>query len=340
MATFFSQTSGQDRAETVARVLEIQAEAYGYLDIPILLQELNRYSGGNALDIGTGDGSFLLKIAEKNPTITYLGIEPNAELLAKAESRLAKMRLPNVQLRQAEFDSEYKNRYDVILARFTLQHTEHPRAFVQNVYDSLPPGGGFFCIEPVYDYYDCEPPQKIWQEFRARILATYERWKSHPNVPKQACQWLSDSGFESISASINIYSPITIGRNRFAAVVLATAAMLNFQHPDIWEASFLEKLERWLKHLDCDPFIAIAHIRASKPKQMSRTEQQSSIQVRLAAAEEASSIAAVLHQAFIEYESLYRENALGAGREFCQGRWLQTHASEHNSISTGGDPLV
>ena len=35
------------------------------------------------------------------------------------------------------------------------------------------------------------------------------------------------------------------------------------------------------------------------------TKQQSGIQVRLAAADEASSIAAVLHQAFIEYESLY-----------------------------------
>jgi GNAT superfamily N-acetyltransferase len=38
---------------------------------------------------------------------------------------------------------------------------------------------------------------------------------------------------------------------------------------------------------------------------MSRSERQCSIQTRLAIADEAASIAWVLHQAFIEYESLY-----------------------------------
>jgi len=42
---------------------------------------------------------------------------------------------------------------------------------------------------------------------------------------------------------------------------------------------------------------------------MNRSEQQSGIQVRLATVEEASSIAAVLHQAFIEYEALYTAEA-------------------------------
>jgi len=265
MATFFAETFGRDRAEMIARVLAIQAEAYGYLDLPILSQELSRYSGGSLLDIGTGDGSFLCKIAEKNSTINFLGIEPSAELFAKAESRLQKMRLPNVQLKQTAFDSGDEEKHEAILARFTLQHTRKPQEFVQNAYRSLKPGGGFFCIEPVYDYYDCEPPQKIWQDFRARILATYKRWQSHPNIPRQAGHWLSDGGFESIRVSINLYSPITIGQERFAAVVLATAAMLNFQHPDIWEASFLEQLESWLKQLDVDPFMAIAHIKAFKP---------------------------------------------------------------------------
>jgi len=265
MATLSEQSFGRERAEMIACVLEIQAEAYGCLDLPILSQELRRYSGGNVLDVGTGDGSFLCKIAEKNSTNNFFGIEPSAELFAKAGSRLQKMRLPNVQLKQTAFDSGYEEKHEAILARFTLQHTRNPQKFVQNAYRSLKPGGGFFCIEPVYDYYDCAPPQKVWQEFRARILATYQRWQSHPNIPKQVCQWLSDGGFESISVSINLYSPITIGPERFAAVVLATAAMLNFQHPDIWEASFLEKLESWLQKLDCDPFMAIAHVKAFKP---------------------------------------------------------------------------
>jgi hypothetical protein len=50
--------------------------------------------------------------------------------------------------------------------------------------------------------------------------------------------------------------------------MLATAAMLNRRHPDIWEASFLEKLERWLQNVDGDPFIAIAHVMAFKPQRV------------------------------------------------------------------------
>jgi SAM-dependent methyltransferase len=265
MATSLEKPFDLGRAEMVARVLKIQAEAYGYLDIPILLRELHRYNGGNVLDVGTGDGSFLFKLAETNSSINYLGVEPNAELLIKAKSRLRKMRLPNVQLKHAVFDSGYKEKHDVILARFTLQHTRNPREFVQNAYTSLKPGGCFLCIEPVYDYYDCEPPQKIWQEFREKMLATYEQWKSHPNIPKEVCQWLSGCGFESISVSINLYSSITIGRDRFNAVILATAGMLNFHHPDLWEASFLEKLEKWLQNLNGAPFISIAHVMAFKP---------------------------------------------------------------------------
>ncbi len=125
------------------------------------------------------------------------------------------MRLLNVQLKQTAFDSGYEEKHEAILARFTLQHTRKPQEFVQNAYRSLKPGGGFFCIEPVYDFYDCEPLQKIWQEFREKMLATYARWKSHPNIPKEAGQWLSDCGFESISVALNLYSPISLGHDRF-----------------------------------------------------------------------------------------------------------------------------
>jgi ubiquinone/menaquinone biosynthesis C-methylase UbiE len=264
MSTFFEQTVGLERADVIARVLEIQTDAYGYIDIPILSRELRQYRGGNVLDIGSGEGSFLVQLAENNPHLHFVGAEHNPEFFHKARSRLAATKLANVELQPIFFDAQYAGKHDIILTRFTLQHTSKPQEFIESVYQALYVDGCFLCLDPIYDYYDSQPAETVWQGFRARILATYERWGSNPNVPKQACTWLAEAGFTSIRATVHLYSPVTIGSNRFTAVVLATATMFHLDHPDIWSTSFLQELEAWLQHLSTAPFIAIAHIVAYK----------------------------------------------------------------------------
>jgi SAM-dependent methyltransferase len=260
LGTFFEQALGLNRTEVIARSLDAQTDSYGVIDVPFLSGELSKYVQGNVLDIGTGNGSFLLKVAKKHADVQFLGIDHNAELLQMAQALLHQVRLPNVQLRQTFFDSGYRGKHDVIFSRFTLEHSSKPIDFIQAAYDSLNPGGVFICIEPVYDYYDSDPPQETWRQFRERMLRTYEIWGSHPNVPKQACRWLADVGFSSIRVAINLYSPTTIGHHRFTNVVLATAAALHHNHPGVWGEPFLERLEAWIKEPRCDPFISLAHI--------------------------------------------------------------------------------
>jgi len=92
------------------------------------------------------------------------------------------------------------------------------------------------------------------------MLKTYGIWDSDPNVPNRAGKWLSDVGFSSVRITINLHSPTTIGQIRFNHVVLATAASLQYNHPEVWGEPFLEKLDSWAKSRQSDPFIAIAHI--------------------------------------------------------------------------------
>ncbi|NIM50868.1 MAG: methyltransferase domain-containing protein [Gemmatimonadales bacterium] len=249
----------------MAHVLELQSEAFGLIDVPVLCQELRNLGGGDALDIGTGEGSFLLKLAAASPQLDFLGIERDPDLLELAQSRLRRVALPNVRFEQSTFGSHYRRQHDVVLSRFTLQHVGEPQEFVRSVHATLRPGGRFVCIEPVYDYYDCDPPQAVWREFRARMLATYERWKGHPNIPKQIGPWLWESGFVSVRTAVHLYSPVTIGRDRFQRVVLATAIMMHGDQRDVWDRRFLKQLERWMQSLSADPFMAIAHIVASVP---------------------------------------------------------------------------
>ncbi|MCP4727963.1 MAG: class I SAM-dependent methyltransferase [bacterium] len=262
MSSFFEKAIDLDRVQLISQVLEIQTESFGKCDILFLSNELSRYRNGNVLDIGYGDGSFLIKIAGENPDLTFLGIEQNSEFLSMAESKLAKTNLANVHLEQNEFNSEYDKTHDVIFTRFTLQHSSKPKEFIENVYRSLKPSGKFICIEPIIEYYDSEPPGKIWQGYRERMLMTYRQWKSNPDIFKQASLWLADCGFKSVSASICINSPVTIGQLRFADVVLSTALMLHHSYPDIWEVSFLGKLEKWIVKPACHPYISIGHLTA------------------------------------------------------------------------------
>ena len=70
------------------------------------------------------------------------------------------------------------------------------------------------------------------------MLKTYGIWDSDPNVPNRAGKWLSDVGFSSVRITINLHSPTTIGQIRFNHVVLATAASLQYNHPEVWGEPF------------------------------------------------------------------------------------------------------
>ena len=264
MSILFEQPLALDRAEMMARVLAKQTEAFGYIDFPVLSHALEPFGEGSVLDIGTGEGSFLGTLAARHPDVRFVGLEPNAPLLTRARTRIRDLALRNVRLDDRVFDADYEDTHDVILARFTLQHVREPQGFIRAIYRALNPGGLFVCIEPVYDYYDGAVDEAVWRAFREKMLATYQQWGSHPNVPKWICPILADAGFTSIRATLHLYSPITIGHERFAAVVLAAATMLHHEQPAIWEAAYLERLAQWIQKPASDPFAVIAHIQAFK----------------------------------------------------------------------------
>ncbi|MCI0692202.1 DUF3291 domain-containing protein [candidate division KSB1 bacterium] len=68
--------------------------------------------------------------------------------------------------------SKSKPGHTVTSIRFTLQHTDKPQEFVQNAYNALNPGGGFFCIEPVYDKFAAFMIQQIYHLIHANVAIT------------------------------------------------------------------------------------------------------------------------------------------------------------------------
>ena len=99
------------------------------------------------LEIGCGTG-FVLQRLSKFKNLELFGAELHLEGL-----KYAKKRLPNVEFIQLDARKmPYENEFDVLCAFDTLEHIEEDELVMQNVYQSLKPGGYFFISVPQHKW--------------------------------------------------------------------------------------------------------------------------------------------------------------------------------------------
>ena len=100
------------------------------------------------LDIGCGEGSFLLQLAQKLGSTRFVGVDHSELAIADARRKLRRRALRNVDFRTAFFDRHFDcTTYDAVTTRYTLQHSSEPGAFVKAVFDRLNTKGSFVSVE-------------------------------------------------------------------------------------------------------------------------------------------------------------------------------------------------
>jgi SAM-dependent methyltransferase len=124
-----------------------------------IAQELSFYytsaecqSARTVLDIGSGNGYYLGKIASRFPEKTYYGIDPSAELIAVAEQE---SEVSNVSFSCREL-SEVTDSFDFVLMRLLLQHLEDVPGFFDEIAAVAKPGRSALIIDahdPVRFFY-------------------------------------------------------------------------------------------------------------------------------------------------------------------------------------------
>jgi len=221
----------------------------------------------SVLDIGTGEGSFLLNLAKNLPDVNFVGIDHNDDFLKRSFTLKDKMALKNVELVKAFFDGSYDlTQHDMIFTRFTLQHSSDPQTFLDEVYKRLSNGGFFITIDEYLFQTEIKDP--VWNEFYDCWIRCFEKTGCNHLMSKEINPWLKRSGFKNIENSIQLYSPITIGSDNFKTLVTRIAALLYKVYPDVWRKSFFPIFEEWLDKIttsnEIDPFIPMAHVVAKK----------------------------------------------------------------------------
>lgn len=72
----------------VEPVYKAQTEAFGVFDYPFLIDSIKSINTLNFLDIGTGDGTFLINLAQKVTNVFFHGIDLNEHLIEQANIHL------------------------------------------------------------------------------------------------------------------------------------------------------------------------------------------------------------------------------------------------------------
>ena len=176
--SFFGNDPGA--AECVGRVK--QATADHYLD----LLATAGAPGGRLLEVGCGDGDFLLQAARRGYAVEGIDYSPHS--CRKARARLGDQ--ARVHCGEISVLADRRETYDLCVACDVIEHVRSPAVFLQTVHALLRPGGWLFIVTPDLASLPARLMGAHWLEYKAEHMAYY--------TPRTLRRQLAQGGFTDI----------------------------------------------------------------------------------------------------------------------------------------------
>ncbi len=176
--SFFGTDPGA--AACVGRVKQATADHYLHL-----LAKAG-VAGGSLLEVGCGDGDFLLQAMRRGFSVE--GIDYSAHSRAKAQAKLG----AGARVHQGEIGAlaDRREAYDLCVACDVIEHVRQPAAFLETVHGLLRPGGRVFLVTPDLHSLAARLMRSRWLEFKAEHMYYY--------TPRTLRRQLEQSGFTDI----------------------------------------------------------------------------------------------------------------------------------------------
>ncbi len=225
-----------DHSDSVEETYVTQADVFKVYENPILERLIRENSIKSILDIGTGEGYFIHNLALKYADIHFTAIDADPKLIAKA----CKYQLSNLQFECHEFSESYNspNTYDLVLARFSVEHMQSPEDFVKIANNHLAENGLLFITEW---YIDQDTNQNsIWKEFRTKELQLYQKIKSHPRLALVLPQYFKHANYENISSIQALVAPSTVGNAPFYRLSNIYVNLYGLIFPEEFSVNFVQ----------------------------------------------------------------------------------------------------
>lgn len=110
-----------------------------------MLRRAHPAKGGNALEVGPGEGHFLLALADQFDEV--LGLDSEAGLIQQARQLVQSQGKSNVQLQQAEWPLAIDPHWDLVAFNMVLHHLPAPATALKAAANVLNPGGTLLVTE-------------------------------------------------------------------------------------------------------------------------------------------------------------------------------------------------
>lgn len=188
-----------------------QATVYKYERIKgWILETMRPPAGGRVLDVGSGNGYFLMEIAERfqdvNPAVSYIGLDVSTHNIVHLTRRLRQAEHARVSavLGTGESLPFESNSIDVVVSCEVIEHVADKDAMIEEVYRVLVPGGVFLFTTP------SKQALRNWRILMAPVILARRlaqlRIKASPrpdvyDVPLAASEYrdkLTRTGFRSV----------------------------------------------------------------------------------------------------------------------------------------------
>lgn len=144
----------------LARVLEQTAEKWQQLmtcqtdlllpaELPFYVRAESWSRAGTVLDIGTGNGYYLRRLATYFPEKSYTGIDISAAHIHAAVDSTATdkgLNKPQIQFVESDF-FDYAGEFDIAIARLCIQHIRSLDRFLEHMRKVVRPGGSVIVVE-------------------------------------------------------------------------------------------------------------------------------------------------------------------------------------------------
>jgi ubiquinone/menaquinone biosynthesis C-methylase UbiE len=251
MTTFFADPDRYSFSDLVDHILTIQTE----YSLPKELECLEQHGLKDAtrvLDIGSGNGHFLCRMAERYPDKQFTGIEISEPLIERAFKAARERNLFNI-----EFINDIcpvpgiKEKFDFILARLTMYCSSDREDVLAWAYKILENRTRIGIIELDHDWIYAYPPNPIIEKVFAVHRREFEMHGADCSMGKKIPFMLQKAGFKNIMFEVRSWwSSFELTNEQFYSLFSAYGVFSARVAPDVFTSDDYNSLINFLNKVN------------------------------------------------------------------------------------------
>jgi len=235
MNSFFENPEKYDVKELVDKILRLQADCSWSREIKCL-EEHGLSSATRILDIGTGNGHQLCRMAKRYPDKKFVGIEVSEPLVTLALDSAHEMGLANIEFIHDKCPtSRVEGDFDFILARLTIYCAQNREELLSWAHEILKNNARIAIVDMDYDWLYNYPQNPIIQKMFQVHRREFENGGADCSMGKKLPFILQRAGFRDVSCEVKTWwSSFGLTDEQFLELFSAYGAFSTKVAPDLF----------------------------------------------------------------------------------------------------------